>query len=267
MRKIFLTMLAALTLGAAQAQDRDDSKFYGMANRWSIAAGVGTEGIGFEVGTHFNRYLGARVGLNIMPGISYADDIRVDLAGIDPELKNLGFPTSAMMNVEGSLSRTTVDVKLDVYPFASSFFITGGFSFSGNKIIKVTGHSQEVADAWARYGSQASSLGIQLTDVGVQIDDYFVPIDANGDISGGLKVSGFRPYLGLGFGRTVPKNRIGFRVELGAQFHGSPEFYVDNGNFTQLRNAADDDVSEAIDFVESIKVYPVLKFTLRGRIL
>ena len=47
-------------------------------------------------------------------------------------------------------------------------------------------------------------------------------MDNNGNVSGGLKVSGFRPYLGLGFGRAVPKKRVGVMFELGVQFHGKP---------------------------------------------
>ena len=35
-----------------------------------------------------------------------------------------------------------------------------------------------------------------------------------GDIKADLRCNSFRPYLGLGFGRVVPKNRLGFRWEI-----------------------------------------------------
>lgn len=263
MKKGFIAAsLMLLTLCTVQAQE----SFYGNANRWSLAAGVGTEGIGFEVATSLGKQFAVRAGLNIMPGIKYDEDVQIDLAGVDPRLTAAGFPTSATMNVEGSVARTTVDLKADWYPGGGKFFITGGFSFAGKELIKLTGHSQEIADAYTKYAPLAEQYGVTLTDTYIDVDDYRIPIDRNGNISGGLKVGGFRPYLGLGFGRAVPKKRVGCRVELGVQFHGSPEFYVDNGDFQELSKSAEGDVSDAIDFIESVKVYPVLKFTLRGRI-
>lgn len=263
MRKSIITaVLALLSLGTAQAED-----FYGMANRWSIGAGVGTEGIGIEVATNLGKQFAVRAGLNIMPAITYGDYVQINFAAVDDRLTQMGYPTYGQMYVEGSMSRTTIDLKADWYPGGGKFFITGGFSFGGNKIIKVKGHSQDIADAYAEYGPVAEQYGITLTDAYIEVDDYRVPVDRNGNVSGGLKVNGFRPYLGLGFGRAVPKKRVGCRVELGVQFHGTPKFYVNNGDFDKLSESADDDLSNAIDVIEGIKVYPVLKFTLRGRIL
>lgn len=264
MKKTILSLFMALAaVTGMQAQD----DFYGVCNRWALGVGVGTEGIGIEVGTNFNKYLGARLGLNIMPGIKYTDNVQYDISGVDPRLQALGYPTTANMDLEASMARTTVDVKVDYYPTGGTFFITGGFSFGGNKIVKVKGHSQEIADAAVKYGPVAEQYGININDAYIDVDDYRIPIDKNGNIGAGLKVSGFRPYLGIGVGRAVPKNRVGCRFELGVQFHGKPKFYVDNGNFEELSSKADDSVSDAIDVVESITVYPVLKFTLRGRIL
>lgn len=81
-----------------------------------------------------------------------------------------------------------------------------------------------------------------------------------------------RPYLGLGFGRLIPKGRIGFRFELGAQFQGKPKVYagdIDNVlENKQVTDAVDeetkDDIAKVMDW---LKVYPVMKFSIRGRIL
>ena len=78
-----------------------------------------------------------------------------------------------------------------------------------------------------------------------------------------MKVAGFRPYVGLGFGRAVPKNRINLAFELGVQFHGTPEVYSDNGDLGNLINEAD---NEYTDIINKLTVYPVLKLRLSGRI-
>lgn len=71
-------------------------------------------------------------------------------------------------------------------------------------------------------------------EVGIEIGNYRIPVDQNGNISGGLKVSSFRPYLGLGFGRAIPKKRIGFMFEMGVQFHNTPKVYTNNGDLSDL---------------------------------
>ena len=95
---------------------------------------------------------------------------------------------------------------------SSSFFVCGGAYFGGGKLIKIKGHSDELAE-----------LIKEGQEVGIEIGNYRIPVDQNGNISGGLKVSSFRPYLGLGFGRAIPKKRIGFMFEMGVQFHNTPK--------------------------------------------
>jgi hypothetical protein len=69
--------------------------------------------------------------------------------------------------------------------------------------------------------------------------------------------------VGIGFGRAVPRKRLGFMFEMGAQFHKTPEVYTDYGNLGQLLDETD---NEFTDIINNIKVYPVIKFRLSGRI-
>jgi hypothetical protein len=91
-----------------------------------------------------------------------------------------------------------------------------------------------------------------------------VKFDEKGDISGDIRVKKFRPYVGLGVGRLVPKNRLGLRFEAGCQFMGKMKVYQDD---TEVKindlNDTDDTLSKIID---KLTVYPVLKLTITGRI-
>ena len=64
----------------------------------------------------------------------------------------------------------------------------------------------------------------------------------------------------------MPKKRFCARFELGAQFQGKPVVYADGvGDLTKvLDQDADDDISKFMDWLQ---VYPVLKLSIRGRIL
>lgn len=246
MKKFIMTVaMSFLTVFSCMAQD-GEQPFYGLGNRLGAGIGVGTEGYGIDVATSFNKYFGARLGLNIVPGTSFNTSVDVDV--------NDG--TTEKMDVSSSVGRTSVDLKFDCYPFpdASSFFVTAGFSFGGSKLLKVTGHSDNFADM-IRKGDELN----------LEIGNYNIPIDENGNVGGGIKVSGFRPYLGLGFGRLIPKGRVGFRFEMGFQFHGTPELYADGVDLKEIMGRdKDDDLSKILD---NLTVYPVIKLSVRGRIL
>lgn len=245
-----MAMAALLFAGTvtSHAQTEKKSSIFGVANRIGIGVGAGTEGVGIDIATPLSRYVQARVGLNIMPNIGINTTATVSAENGEYE---------GDIDVRGEIGRTTMDLKFDVYPFpnSSSFFVTAGLSFGGSKIVKVTGHSEELKNAIATG-----------KEYGVEIGDYNIPVDDNGNVNGGVKVKGVRPYVGLGFGRLIPKKRFGVRFELGAQFQGTPKVYADGvGDLNKvLDQDPDDDISKIMDY---LKVYPVLKLSLRGRIL
>lgn len=283
MKKLLFLLLLGSAATSAMAQDGD---FYAPGKRVGIGVGVGLEGIGIDAAVSLTKWCSARVGVTFMPGIaSFKDDFDVEtgLEGvtIPSHIGNYNLPQPPQnMQIEGeaTLKRTYFDVKFDLYPFPnkSSFFVSVGASFGGNKLIKIKGHSDELGSyvgALNRFSANPANQpavsylqgeGIDLT-AGINIDGYKIPVNENGDLEGGAKVKGFRPYLGLGFGRTIPKNRLAFRFELGASFQGKPEIYADGVDLEQtLDEDTKDDISDILDY---LKVYPVMKFSIRGRIL
>ena len=130
--------------------------------------------------------------------------------------------------------------------------MTAGAYFGGGTLLKINGHSDQLKDLVDEAGK-------------VVIGDYTIPVDENGNVSGGLKVSAFRPYVGLGFGRAVPRKRMGVMFELGVQFHGRPDVYTDYGNVDNLLDEVDpDDTFSKV--MDKLTVYPVMKIRFCGRI-
>ena len=82
------------------------------------------------------------------------------------------------------------------------------------------------------------------------------------------RVNSVRPYVGLGYGRLVPKNNLGFRVELGCQFNGKIKLYKgDNecdliSKYSEYNLTTDTKMQDVMDF---FSIYPVLKVSLRGK--
>lgn len=261
-----------------------EKSIYGLGNRVGIGVGVGTEGIGIDAAVCVTKYLSVRAGVNIIPDVKINTDI--DLEGLDANISYQGYTTtvselyrqqfgknmSETIEAEGSFKRTTFDVKLDFYPFpnSSSFFLCGGFSFGDEQVLKATGYSEAMKDFAGLASTNPSMWNAVQNAVGINIDEQLIGFDETGKVEATAKVKKVRPYLGLGFGRLIPKNRVGFRFELGAQFQGRPTIYdtfgddVVNSDKYGLSDEDKNDITKVLDYM---KIYPVLKLSIRGRIL
>lgn len=239
----FVSMFATCGLVSAQ-------KELGIFNSVSVGVGVGLTGVDVEVATPITPFLALRGGVSIMPNFNLTTGVDVDVNA------PAGFSVPSEIDLTGSMKRTSGQVIVNVYPIPhlSSFFVGVGAYFGGSKLLRIDGHSDELKDLIA-----------QGQDAGIVIGDYVLPVDPNGNVSGGLKVSGFRPYLGLGFGRAIPKRRLGVMFELGVQFHGRPEVYTDYGDVNDLLKEIDED-DTFTKIIDKVTVYPVMKIRLCGKI-
>ena len=247
MKKLIVCVLVACGIAPAFAQE------YGLFNHVGINAGVGTEGISIGVAAPITEYLELSAGLNLMPSIKIKENVDINAS--------ITFPGYSLntIKLEGDLARQTYDVKLSVYPGGDSLplFIAGGLSFGGKKLGKLQGYSEDVARLYADHPEYIGTIS-------TNIDEYELGFDRQGYVKGDVRVKSVRPYVGFGYGRLVPKNRIGFRFELGCQFMGKMKVYQDDHEISAtLKENSDGDISKIID---KVKVYPVLKLTLTGRI-
>ena len=222
----------------------------------------------------------------------YVDDINQFLPA-GQKISNKFNQLPEKMKLEGKLNNTTGHILIDIHPFKTSFRLTVGAYFGPDEIIgaynKEDGFFEPVnewnnAIIYAQSQTPSNSTIPQnardivdkynLEMVGAKLGDYFITPDANdpsNNAQANIKVNGFRPYLGLGFGRAVPKKRIGCQFDLGVQFWGKPEVIAptyDNGTFKveSLKAGNSGDGDDALKTISKISVYPVLNFRLVGRI-
>ena len=266
-----LMMMAVLLLaGVGSVMAQSDYK-RGIFNHVGLNVGAGTEGIGVGVAAPVTNFLEVEAGVNIMPSFKLSGDLDVDVDTRSlPQVPGVSYPPAATIHAEGSFDRTTFNVKANLYPFGggSKFFIAAGLSIGGEKIAEVTGS----CDGLRQFSESLPTPELknqfrQAVKANANLGGYNLELDENYNLQGDIRCKNVRPYLGLGFGRLVPKNRIGMRFELGCQFMGKLKVYQ-NGNEIDinkaLEDAGEDDLSK---FVKDLKVYPVLKLSFTGRIL
>jgi len=301
MKKLFL--LAALSLSsfsAVHAQSDDPMLF----NHLSVGISTGTPGlIGFDVATTCTPYLQIRAGMAIMPRFKYntsvklsssaVNDFNSKKATINSALVAGGMPekqvTANVANeydVQGKFGFTNGKILFDVFPFTSNgfpVFVTVGAYFGTSEIISVYNEDagsvaivNQANDAINAYRTlTASATGVPaINNIYAELGQYRLQPDAAGDMKFNVKVNGFKPYLGIGFGRAVPKTkRVGFVCEIGCMFWKTPSVIYtgrdDKGNSNISIDpdlAGDKNVAKAIDIISKFKVYPCLNFRICGKI-
>lgn len=233
MRKIFTAIAMAFVVLCANAESP-----VSVFNHLGAGIGFGTTGVSFEVATPITHWVQLRAGLSWMPSITFNSD--ADYTLVDPVYNTSHDGT---VDLKGDLGRTQGQVIFNLYPMSHNtpLYVAAGAYFGGGGLLKITGHSDEMA------GENAEVI----------IGDYRIPANADGDISGGLRVKKFRPYLGLGWGSSIPGRFMNFVCELGVQFQGKSEVYTDYGEIDESM-LEDDNTFNKVR--EKLTVYPTLTF-------
>lgn len=256
-KKAISLLVLATTICFTNAKAQTKPFTRGTFDRVGVNVGVGTEGVSLSVASVYTNFLEVSMGLNIMPNVNINSEIDVNQISTQP---GEGYTFSERIMAQGSFRRTTLDVKANCYPFGgnSLFFVSAGFSFGGATLAELTGFSEKVVNE-IRNNPNLEGRFV------AEVDKYNIKFENDGNVKGSFRVKGFRPYVGLGVGRMVPKRRVGVRFEVGCQFMGSVKVYQSN---TQL--SIDEMAKGGGDFsdiVEKINLYPVLKLGISTRVL
>ena len=163
-------------------------------------------------------------------------------------------------------------MKLFKHPsaFIKLIIITLGAYFGASEVIKLKNREDGIfkgVSTYNNYVEQHPEAGYEK--IGVWFDDnYFLEPDDDGNVNGVIKVSGFRPYVGIGIGRAIPKHRMGFQFDFGAQFWGKPKVYCQGHEVKkQSEYGYDDEDGDFMKIAKKIVVYPVINFRIVGRII
>lgn len=208
----------------------------------SVSVNAGSLGVGVQVAAPVNQYLSVRTGLMLCPytynyeydgAIKYNDHI--DYTPID---------MSAKANMVNGL------LLADVFPFPNKrIHVTGGMYFGTSNIVKLKAKS-----------NVDENRVIEIGNVIIKPED--------GRVAAQLETNAIKPYLGIGFGSSVTKSkRVGFKFELGAMFHGSPEVVITRGTdvTSEIEREMSNKLSDFNKFLKDFNVYPVLNFQLNFR--
>jgi hypothetical protein len=187
---------------------------------WAVDAKVGTLGVGADI----SRSIVPRV-LNFRTGasfFSYSTDFDEENITYNAELK-LG----------------AVPIAIDVFPFKNWFRLGGGVLINMNE---VTGTAR------------ATSGTVEIGDVHYNLTDL-------GQVNGKVKFNRAAPYFGLGFNNPIKKKgHLGFFVDLGMMYHGSPIATITTTKTVAgLQANIDKQVARTNNDLNDFKIFPVIQ--------
>jgi hypothetical protein len=152
---------------------------------WGVGLNLSTNGIGLEVSKSFLENLLAVRAQGTYMSVSMKDyELAIDVQ-------------KALIDVDAT--NGYMGLMLDYHPFRNAFRLTVGGAYMLTEV----------------------NTSIRLKDGLVQ-GGITVPAEKIGKVTADLSYNNIAPYFGIGFGRAVPKKRIGFGFEMGTFYVGAP---------------------------------------------
>lgn len=151
------------------------------ANRFAVALNASSLGGGIELARSINERLSLRLRFNTIDLSSIIENKKISIGG-------------DRYSFDGGGKVTELDLSVEYNPFSkSSFKLIGGIGYFTNASFKLKGNHVG--------GSSYGEIEITPEDIG--------------EINFKVDYKGLAPYVGFGFGRAIPKKRVGLGIEVG----------------------------------------------------
>lgn len=253
MKRIFTLLFCLLLLWTAplQAKHIEASSRKAFTNVGLSINGTLMAGVGFSLSTPLARHFVLRAGYQFSPyNISYTYD------GFEPmSFLGVNFQPSDIDFV-GDVNMGAAHMMFDWVPFkrgTGSFFLTAGVYWGAAPMLDVQGQF-DMSSPDMQFLQKLGLLG----ELEFKVDEMLFTPNNDGSMSAKLHVAALRPYVGLGWGRAIPKRRFGFRFEMGAIFCG--HLKIESANLSE--NLADGPKNGVFSKIQDINVFPQISLQL-----
>lgn len=223
--KNYLLYLFLVTL-SLKTYSQDSTSVSEKKNAFAIS--FGSPGLGLE----YARKLSPKINAKLVWHSFNLKDFEKEDIEIKDDLVDL------LANLEVSI----IDVGIEYLPFTnSSFKLTAGLGFLSN----------------------VNANGVVTYTEEVVFGDVVVSKNDVGEINGDISWTGVAPYLGIGFGRAIPKKRLGFGIEFGSYFSSSPDVKLTATELLAPTAEQEDNLREALTsfkFIPRVQLRIAYKF-------
>lgn len=242
---VFIVMFALISFTGKAQQGAFDS--------WSAGINAGLYGVGIQGATSLSSHFKLRAGFD------YFTYNQQDVAEFDVDVEYSGYQGTATAELtEMEVTLPNFKVLIDYYPMKNGIFcLTGGLYFGNNKA--------STNGLIRNYQELSEQLG---TNPDLRYEDIVITPNNDGSFFGELGMgNGVKPYIGIGLGRTIPHNRVGFKFELGMVNQG--KYRLSSPNMNEAGNDWLNGFIDEMDLPVSESIlnwWPMLNLSLTYRI-
>lgn len=221
----------------------------------SVALRASTLGVGLQAATPITDHFKLRAGLDFFSLSPGEWSINLD----DPNgVFEQAFGYTPDYSTKGKIQFVNGNVLVDYHPTKGIFHVTGGFFLGSNKI---SAKGQLVDN-----NGNPAKLKEGVTEWPyVDFDGHRLTMD-DANLNADLRLGGIiKPYLGLGVGRAIAKNRVAFKFELGMIYQGNYAL-KQNGKTLKVVDNAIENFEDIDTYKKWLRWWPMLNFQLSYRI-
>lgn len=240
-------LLSAVSIISMNAQEYPFQK-------WSVGINAGLYGVGAQAATSLHPHLRLRAGFDYLT-YTHKEAFTFDTT-VEP-------PVGNTMTVEGEVSEAGITfpnfkVLLDYYPMRNGIFCLTGGLYLGENSISANGLIRNYEQLKEQLGENPEFA----------YEDIVIRPNNDGTFEGKLLMgNSIKPYIGIGLGRTIPNNRVGFKFELGMVYQG--KYRLESKNVNEKGEEWFDSFAEEQDLPVSQNTlywWPMLNLSLTCRI-
>ncbi|GAA4850020.1 hypothetical protein [Algivirga pacifica] len=224
MKILFKTLLMlCLALASWHAQAQKIPNSNVPFSYFGVGVSAGLTGAGLDVSTNLTKNFQVLLEVNNFQLDNFQQEVTIDDADILADL---------------SAGLRSYDLKLQYLPFQRlALKLVGGVSYFNTDVQLIGTYQDEVT-----YG-----------DVSVDV----------GQLTAGSTWNKVIPYVGFGFGRAVPKRKLGLSFDMGIYHMGSPTVSLEGTNLLEPMKSQEAQLQENLNGYEW---YPQMKLRLAYRI-
>lgn len=257
---------ATLFVSALQAQERS------FLSNVGVSVNAGLTGIGASVSTPLGKHFTARAGFGTIPyTYKYTmDELTVDLSSYGVPSNYEEVTVNHDIDLKAKLKVPATHFLVDYNPFRGglgAFHVTVGIFAGGSNLFHINGRVGDIGSIRQEI-DQATVPGagdrFDFSDLKIEIGDVNVSLNDNGSADAYMKVNAVRPYFGIGWGNAIPRNRVGFRFDIGAMYHGKPEITSPNAEGDLMKVEGAEDFNKILS---KVQFWPQLSFQVTFRLL
>ncbi|MHC5352672.1 hypothetical protein ACYSNX_00530 [Myroides sp. LJL115] len=252
---LVLLMTTSAVLGQSKSSKsdllRDNKPFSHMA----LSAGFSTLGTTIEVSTPVAKRLKLRAGVDFFK--YNTKQFSMDLQDPNGVLKEY-FHTEPKLRTKANIHLFHAHLLVDYYVFEKSIFYISAGVYLGNTKFGTKGRLED------QYGNLIElKPGKDWPEIifdGKKLEVIQAKVDAElklGDV--------VKPYLGIGIGRAIPKNRFGIKAELGIIYQGAYSIYQ-NGQKLPTLTRSELYIEDSQKYTKWLKWWPKASIQLSYRL-